>query len=193
MRHPIRSAVVAAASAALLTAGAGTASAQGSLGGALPFPIDLGSLSALLGQPAQTPGAPAAQLAPAVRGVPPELQAKAFEGRVVAAINEARTAVGAERLVTDPALEAAAGERAAELATGHPAKGDLTAPAGTETLNRTTLALPEGATPQKVLAEMVGDAGMRERMLDGELAKVGVGTATAADGTVHVVLDFGRK
>lgn len=190
MRHPIRSAVAVAASAALLAAGSGTASAQGSLQGALPFPLDLGSLSALLqGSPA-APGAPAAQLAPAVRGVPPELAQQAFAGRVVAAINEARLAVNADRLVTDPTLEATATERADELARGDDTTGDLSAPEGTETLHRTTLALPEGATPQKALTEMLGDTGMRERMLEGEFTTIGVGTATAADGTVHVVVDF---
>lgn len=191
MRHPIRSTVVAATSALLLTAGAGTASAQGSL--QLPFPLDLGSLSSQFGGAAPAATTPAAELAPAVRGVPPELEQQAFEGRVVAAVNEARTAVGAERLVTDPALEAAAGERADELARGDARKGDLSAPEGTETLHRTTLALPEGATPQKALTELLGDTGMRERMLDGEFSRIGVGTATAADGTVHVVLDFDRR
>ena len=52
---------------------------------------------------------------------------------------------------------------------------------------------PEGATPQKALTELLADTGMRERMLDGEFTRIGVGTATAADGTVHVVMDFDRR
>lgn len=192
MRHPIRSAVVAGASALLLATGAGTASAQGSLELALPFPLDIPGLASLMSG-AAAPGATAvaAQDAPLVV-VPPEVARKAFEGSVVAGVNEARTAVGAERLVTDAVLSVEAGVRADQLAVGDPTTGDLPVPESGEVRDRTVLTLPAEATPQNALTAMLTDTGMRERMLDGEFAKVGVGTATDADGRIHVVLDFER-
>ena len=54
------------------------------------------------------------------------------------------------------------------------------------------LTLPAGATPQNTLSALLTDTGMRERMLDGEFTRVGVGVVTAEDGTVHVVQDFAR-
>lgn len=137
----------------------------------------------------------------------------AFEGSVVAAVNEARLVVGADRLITDPRLEASARDRAAQLAAGDPTTGEVTVPADarvdadTETPDaaapgeaaevdqsgdRTVLALPAGATPQKALSALLSDTGMRDRMLDGRFVRVGVGVATAEDGTVHVVQDFAR-
>ena len=133
----------------------------------------------------------------------------AFEGSVIAAVNEARLVVGADRLVTDRALSLAARERAEKLAAGDPTTGEVTVPSGDpksgdddattalaldapDAEDRTVLELPEGATPQKALSALLGDTGMRERMLDGEFTKVGVGVATAEDGTVHVVQDFAR-
>ncbi|AVZ38486.1 MULTISPECIES: CAP domain-containing protein [unclassified Dietzia] len=192
MRHPIRSAVVAGASALLLATGAGTASAQGSVELALPFPLDIPGLASLI-PGATAPGAAtvAAQDAPLVV-VPPEVARKAFEGSVVAGVNEARTAVGAERLVTDPVLSVEAEVRADQLAAGDPTTGDLPVPESGETRDRTVLALPPEATPQNVLTAMLTDTGMRDRMLDGEFAKVGVGTATDEEGRIHVVLDFER-
>ena len=190
MRHTMKSTVVAGAAALLLASGTGTAAAQGSLQFTLPFPFAIPGPSSL------APSlAPAVEPAPATaaEGVPAELMAVAFEGRVVAAMNEARLAVGADRLVTDPELEASARERADQLARGATATGDLPAPDSAETQDRTVLALPAGATPQKVLSALLADTGMRERMLDGELVRVGVGMATAADGTVHVVQDFARS
>lgn len=189
MRHPIRSAVVAGASALLLVTGAGTASAQGSLQFALPFPLDIPGLASLI----SGAGAPGTQVhhEPLV-AVPEEVARKAFEGSVVAGINEARTAVGADRLVTDPVLAATARVRAEQLAVGDPTTGDLTVPEGDETLNRTVLDLPPEATPQSVLTAMVTDTGMRERMLSGEFDHVGVGTAASKDGQLQVVLDFER-
>ncbi|MBB1025904.1 CAP domain-containing protein, partial [Dietzia sp. DQ12-76] len=124
--------------------------------------------------------------------VPPEVARKAFEGSVVAGVNEARTAVGAERLVTDPVLSVEAEVRADQLAAGDPTTGDLPVPESGETRDRTVLALPPEATPQNVLTAMLTDTGMRDRMLDGEFAKVGVGTATDEEGRIHVVLDFER-
>lgn len=192
MRHPIRSAVVAGASALLLATGAGTASAQGSLQFALPFPLDIPGLASLLSG-AGAPGTETARVQhEPLMAVPEEVARKAFEGSVVAGINEARTAVGAERLVTDPVLAATARVRAEQLAVGDPTTGDLTVPAGAETQNRTVLDLPPEATPQDVLTAMVTDTGMRERMLSGEVDLVGVGTAADADGQLRVVLDFAR-
>lgn len=196
MRHPIRSAVVAGASALLLLTGAGTASAQGSLQFALPFPLDIPGLASLISG-AGAPGTQAAAQTAQVQhepliAVPEEVARKAFEGSVVAGINEARTAVGAERLVTDPVLAATARVRAEQLAVGDPTTGDLTVPTGDETLNRTVLDLPPEATPQNVLTAMVTDTGMRERMLSGDFDHVGVGTAADEDGQLHVVLDFER-
>ncbi|GAA1713686.1 CAP domain-containing protein [Dietzia cercidiphylli] len=192
MRHPIRSAVAAGASALLLVTGAGTASAQGSLELALPFPLDIPGLASLMSGPS-APGATAVaeQDAPLVV-VPPEVARKAFEGSVVAGVNEARTAVGAERLVTDAILSVEAGVRADQLAVGDPTTGDLPVPDSGEDRDRTVLALPPEATPQNVLTAMLTDTGMRERMLDGEFTKVGVGTAAGEDGVIHVVLDFER-
>ncbi|MDV8002205.1 CAP domain-containing protein [Rhodococcus sp. IEGM 1408] len=195
MRHPIRSAVVAGASALLLVTGAGTASAQGSLQFALPFPLDIPGLASLISGTG-APGTQAVQTAQVQHepliAVPEEVARKAFEGRIVAGINEARTAVGAERLVTDPILAATARVRAEQLAAGDPITGDLTVPEGDETLNRTVLDLPPEATPQNVLTAMVTDTGMRERMLNGDFDHVGVGTAAGQDGLLHVVLDFER-
>lgn len=192
MRHPIRSAVVAGASALLLATSAGTASAQGSLELALPFPLDIPGLASLISGP-PAPGAAAVneQAAPLVV-VPPEVARKAFEGSVIAGINEARTAVGAERLVTDPVLAVEATVRADELAAGDPATGDLSVPESDVDRDRTVLTLAPEATPQNVLTAMLTDTGMRERMLEGGFDKVGVGTATDDDGEIHVVLDFAR-
>lgn len=211
MRHHLRSAIVAGTTALLLGSGAGTAAAQGSLQFALPFPIDIPGLASLAGDagllPAPTDPAPGpdgtADLAPA------EVKSMAFEGSVIAAVNEARLVVGADRLVTDRALSLAARERAEKLAAGDPTTGEVTVPSGDpksgdddattalaldapDAEDRTVLELPEGATPQKALSALLGDTGMRERMLDGEFTKVGVGVATAEDGTVHVVQDFAR-
>lgn len=198
MRHPLRSAVVAGASALLLVTGAGTASAQGSLQFAVPFPLDLPGLASLIsgaGAPGTGTGTgtgTAPEQHEPLFAMPEEMARKAFEGSVVAGVNEARTAVGADRVVTDPVLAAVARVRAEQLAVGDPTTGDLTVPEGTETRNRTVLDLPPEATPQSALAAMVTDTGMRERLLDGEFGQVGVGTAAAEDGRLHVVMDFAR-
>ena len=211
VRHHLRSVVVIGTSALLLGSGAGTAAAQGSLQFTLPFPISIPGLTAPA-SPADEPGAgdPAAELLPAdpapaellptelapAELLPADLVDRAFEGRIVAAVNEARTAVGADRLVTDRELEAVAGTRAAELAAGDPSTGEVpvpgdAVPAATAT-DRNVLALPEGSTPQQVLVALLGDTGMRERMLDGEFTRIGVGTATGEDGRIHVVQEFYR-
>lgn len=203
VRHHLRSAVVIGTSALLLGSGAGTAAAQGSLQFTLPFPISIPGLTAPAspaGEPVPGAGDPASEplpeeLAPAEL-LPADLVDRAFEGSIVAAVNEARTAVGADRLVTDRELEAVAGTRAAELAAGDPSTGEVpvpgdAVPAATAT-DRNVLALPEGSTPQQVLVALLGDTGMRERMLDGEFTRVGVGTATDEDGRIHVVQEFFR-
>lgn len=198
MRHPIRSAIVAATSALLLASGAGTASAQGSLELALPSLMDIPGLASLISGAPALPGAPAPDASPAAAQaqpafvMPAEMAKTAFEGRVVAGINEARIAVGADRLVTDAALSAQAAERARELAAGDAVMGDLDVPAEAATLDRTTLDLPADASPQNVLTALLSDTGMRERMLNGEFTKIGVGTATADNGKIHTVLDFER-
>lgn len=189
MRHQIRTAVVAGTSALLLTVGAGTASAQGSLQFALPFPIDIPGLASLAGGDEAEAPAAGQQAQPAV-AMPPEMAQAAFDGRIVAGVNEARTAVGAERLVTDPELSDRAGARAMQLAAGDAVTGDLTVPPEASEFDRTVLEQPADASPQSVLAQILGDTGMRERMLDGEFTKVGVGTATADNGRIHAVLDF---
>lgn len=200
MRHHLRSAVVIGTSALLLGSGAGTAAAQGSLQFELPFPIPgLTAPAAPTGNGGE-PGPAVADLLPAdLPGdlLPADLIDRAFEGSVVAAVNEARTAVGADRLITDPELEALAGERAAELAAGDATTGEVTVPeeavpAESARGDRTVLTLPEGSTPQQVLTALLSDTGMRERMLDGEFTRVGVGTATDAGGRVHVVQEFQR-
>ncbi|AVM64403.1 MULTISPECIES: CAP domain-containing protein [Dietzia] len=206
MRHHFRSAVATGAAALLLVSGTGTAAAQGSLEFALPFGLAIPGLSSLAPAGAQPGGAAAADPATADL-LPEEVRLMAFEGSVVAAVNDARLVVGADRLVTDPVLEASARERAAELAAGDPATGDVPVPAdaragedadseevpaGEESGDRTVLTLPAGATPQKTLSALLTDTGMRERMLDGEFTRVGVGVVTAEDGTVHVVQDFAR-
>lgn len=206
VRHPLRSAVATGAAALLLASGTGTAAAQGSLELALPFFATIPGLASLA--PAADPAAAAADDL-----LPEEIRLMAFEGSVVAAVNEARLVVGADRLITDPRLEASARERAAQLAEGDPTTGEVTVPADarvdadTDTPDaaapgadsdvdpagdRTVLALPAGATPQKALSALLSDTGMRERMLDGRFVRVGVGVATAEDGTVHVVQDFAR-
>lgn len=211
VRHPLRSAVATGAAALLLASGTGTAAAQGSLELALPFFATIPGLASL------APDAPGARTAPAADPaaaaaddlLPEEIRLMAFEGSVVAAVNEARLVVGADRLITDPRLEASARERAAQLAAGDPTTGEMTVPADarvdadTDTPDaaapgadpagdRTVLALPAGATPQKALSALLSDTGMRDRMLDGRFVRVGVGVATAEDGTVHVVQDFAR-
>lgn len=206
MRHHFRSAVATGAAALLLVSGAGTAAAQGSLEFALPFGLAIPGLSSLAPAGPQPGGAPASDPATADL-LPEEVRLMAFEGSVVAAVNDARLVVGADRLVTDPVLEASARERAAELAAGDPATGDVPvpadagagedadseqAPAAAESGDRTVLTLPAGATPQKTLSALLTDTGMRERMLDGEFTRVGVGVVTAEDGTVHVVQEFAR-
>lgn len=199
MRHKLRSVVVAGTSALLLAAGTGTASAQGSLEFALPLPFEIPGLSSLAADAGPGPDAgPEAGAAPRtaahgdpVFAMPEEWARMAFEGRIVAGANEARTAVGAERLVTDPVLADRAGERADELAAGDTTTGDLDVPEGVSTYDRTVLTLPADATPEDVLGAMLTDTGKRERMLDGEFSRVGVGLAAAEDQTIHVVLDFG--
>lgn len=190
MRHPIRSAVVAGTSALLLAAGAGTASAQGSLQFALPFPLDIPGLASLAAAPAAPDDTADEGQADPLVVVPDEINQKAFEGTVVAGVNEARTAVGADRLVASPELEASAGERAEQLAAGDPTTGDLTVPDAVSTGDRSTLELPAKATPPNVLTELLADTGMRDRMLDGDTEQVGVGMAADDEGEVHVVLDF---
>lgn len=206
MRHHFRSAVATGAAALLLVSGTGTAAAQGSLEFALPFGLAIPGLSSLAPAGPQ-PGGPAAADPATANLLPEEVRLMAFEGSVVAAVNDARLVVGADRLVKDPVLEASARERAAELAAGDPATGDVPVPADAqegadadseeipaadESGDRTVLSLPAGATPQKTLSALLTDTGMRERMLDGEFTRVGVGVVTAEDGTVHVVQDFAR-
>lgn len=197
MRHTIRSVVVAGASALLLTAGAGTASAQGSLQFALPLPLDIPGLASLFGGADPLTPVPATADATAdeedsdnLSLVPAELADRAFEGTVVAGINEARTAVGAERLITSPDLENTARERAAQLADGDANTGDLSVPGAESAVDRTTLELPARSTPPNVLTALLADTGMRERMLNGEFTHVGAGLAVAEDGGMHLVLDF---
>lgn len=215
VRHPLRSAVATGAAALLLASGTGTAAAQGSLELALPFFATIPGLASLAPDAPGAPSAPVADPAAAAADdlLPEEIRLMAFEGSVVAAVNEARLVVGADRLITDPRLEASARERAAQLAAGDPTTGEVTVPADarvdadTETPDaaapgeaaevdqsgdRTVLALPAGATPQKALSALLSDTGMRDRMLDGRFVRVGVGVATAEDGTVHVVQDFAR-
>ncbi|GLB64121.1 hypothetical protein NCCP2495_20000 [Dietzia sp. NCCP-2495] len=193
MRHTLRNVVVVGTSALLLTTGAGTAAAQGSLALPFDFPLEipgLASLAPATGAAADTPEqSPQGQPAFAV---PEELAKEAFKGRIVAGINESRTAVGAERLVTDPALSDRAAARAEELAAGDTTTGDLPVPEESPTSDRTTLDLPADATPTSAMTAQLGDTGMRERMLYGEFTRVGVGLATADDGHVHVVVDFER-
>ena len=201
MRHHLRSAVVIGASALLLGSGAGTAAAQGSLQFELPFsipgltapatPVGVGG-----GGDGVEAGLTVADLLPADL-LPADVVDRAFEGSIVAAVNEARTAVGAGRLVTDAELEAIAGERAEELAAGDSATGEVTVPADATAADatptdRTVLTLPAGSTPQQTLTALLADTGMRERMLDGEFTRVGVGTATDQDGRMHVVQEFMR-
>ena len=177
MRHPIRSAVVAGTSALLLTMGAGTAAAQSSFGPTAPLSVDLAGIAALFGLAAApvAPGDPAPEeQAGHFAAIPDEINQKAFAGTVV----------------TSPALEAGALDRAGELAAGDTATGDLPVPDAVSTTDRTTLTLPAQATPPNVLTALLADTGMRERMLDGEFTQVGAGTATADDGSIHVVLDF---
>ncbi|MGN0099672.1 MAG: CAP domain-containing protein [Dietzia sp.] len=205
MRRHLRPAIAAGAATLLLVSGAGSASAQGSLEFTLPFGLVIPGLSSLA--PAAAPE-PAAAVAGDPSGdlLPEEVRLMAFEGSVVAAVNEARLVVGADRLVTDPALEASARERAAELAAGGPEADETPAPAGEATgdadaeadpdadadADRTVVTLPAGGTPQKTLSAMLTDTEMRERMLDGGFTRVGVGVATAGDGTVLVVQDYAR-
>src|SRR5699024_12043974 len=98
VRHHVRTAVVAGTSALLLTVGAGAASAQGSLQFALPSPIDIPGLASLAGGDEAEAPAAGQQAQPAV-AMPPEMAQAAFDGRIVAGVNEARTAVGAERQI----------------------------------------------------------------------------------------------
>lgn len=219
MRTPLRSAVAAGAAALLFASGTGTAAAQGSLEFAMPLIAAIPGLGSLA--PAAAPGAGDNPEAAAATNelLPEEVRLMAFEGSVVAAVNEARLVVGADRLVTDPQLEASARERAAQLAAGDPVTGEVPVPADARTAggadspgaaqaeategaalpavdgeaeDRTALSLPAGATPQKTLSALLADTGTRERMLDGRFSRVGVGVATAPDGTVHVVQDFAR-
>ena len=208
MRNPIRSAVATGAAALLLASGAGTATAQGSLELTLPLFAGIPGLSSLA--PETAPNTVADPTAVAAAGLmPEEIRLMAFEGSVVAAVNEARLAVGADRLITDHELETSARERAAQLADGDTTTGDLplpadarvgdvpdaapdAAPADRQADDRTVLELPAGATPQQALSALLSDTGMRERMLDGQFVRVGVGVDTADDGTVHVVQDFAR-
>lgn len=194
MRHPIRSAIVAGTSALLLASGVGTASAQGSLELALPFPLDIPGLASLAtGNAPEAPNTPETQaMGQPAFSLPEEVAKNAFAGRVVAGINEARTAVGANRLVTDPNLVDGATERAEELAEGDPETGDLDVPDDAATQDRTVLKLPADAGPQDVLTKLLSDTGTRERMLDGKFTNVGVGLATAENGEIHTVLDFER-
>ena len=204
MRHHLRSAVVIGASALLLGSGTGTAAAQGSLQFELPFSIPgltAPATPADAGGDGDESGLAVADVLPAdllpADLLPADVVDRAFEGSIVAAVNEARTAVGADRLVTDPELEAIAGERAEELAAGDSTTGEVTVPADATAADatptdRTVLTLPAGSTPQQTLTALLADTGMRERMLDGEFTRVGVGTATDQDGRMHVVQEFMR-
>src|SRR5699024_2298637 len=137
---------------------ASTASAQGALQFALPFRTDIpGLASAAGGDEAEAPAA-GQQAQPAV-AMPPEMAQAAFDGRIVAGVNEARTAVGAERLVTDPELSDRAGARAMQLAAGDAVTGDLTVPPEASEFDRTVLEQPADASPQSVLAQILGDTG----------------------------------
>lgn len=192
MRHPIRSAVVAGATALLMAGGAGTASAQGSLQFALPFPLDLPGLSSLMTGPGAQGAVATETHAQPLVVVPADVARTAFEGSIVAGVNEARTAVGAERLVTDAALADEARVRAEQLAAVDPAADDpATAKLlADESRDRSELELAPEATPPNVLTALLTDPTTRDRMLDSDFTHVGVGTATDEAGEIHIVLEF---
>lgn len=204
MRHPIRSAVVAGASAVLLTMGAGTASAQGSLGSTTgQFPLDIAGIAALFGF---APNAPAVdELGAAIEhtpafALPDGVAQRAFEGTVVAGINEARSGMGLERLVTDPRLADDARAAAARTAESPDADEEATpeaaaARAGTEdaeNLLRGAVELEPDASPQAAIAALLADPETRDLLFDREGVRTGVGTATGDDGRIHVVMDVDR-
>ena len=211
MRTQIRSALVAGASAVLLATGSGTASAQGSLDFVLPFPLDIPGIASLFGGP-QLSGGPAipaegeqshaappevaalttADAEPALDlPLPPEVTLMAFEGTVVAGLNEARTAMGLERLVTDPRLtddSRAAAERAATDPNADPVAETL----GAESMTRVVLDLDPGTSPQTAIATLLADPWSRDQVFDHEVTRIGVGAAASEDGREYVVLAFDR-
>lgn len=215
MRTQIRSALVAGAATVLLVSGSGAASAQGSLSVALPFPLDIPALASLFGGPVAPgvdPGAltptesdEAVVTAPAVAApgdgadpaaalgvpLPPEVGQMAFEGTVVAGLNEARTAMGHERLITDPRLSDDARD-AATRAAADPDVDPVAEAAGVETLTRVVLDLDEGTSPQTAIAALLADPWSRDQVFNRENVRVGAGSATSDDGRVHLVIDFDR-
>lgn len=211
MRTQIRSALVAGASAVLLASGSGTASAQGSLDFVLPFPLDIPGIASLFGGP-QLSGAPAIpadgeqshgappEAAALTNGdaepalalpLPPEVTQMAFEGTVVAGLNEARTAMGLERLVTDPRLTDDS-RAAAERAATDPEADPVAEAAGAETMTRVVLDLDAGTSPQTAIATLLADPWSRDQVFDHEVIRIGVGAAASEDGREYVVLDFDR-
>lgn len=211
MRTQIRSALVAGASAVLLASGSGTASAQGSLDFVLPFPLDIPGIASLFGGP-QLSGAPAIpadgeqshgappEAAALTTGdaepalalpLPPEVTQMAFEGTVVAGLNEARTAMGLERLVTDPRLTDDS-RAAAERAATDPEADPVAEAAGAETMTRVVLDLDAGTSPQTAIATLLADPWSRDQVFDHEVIRIGVGAAASEDGREYVVLDFDR-
>lgn len=211
MRTQIRSALVAGVSAVLLATGSGAASAQGSLDVVLPFPLDIPGIASLFGGsslsaappppadsgqshlgPPETAALTTADVEPALAlPLPPEVTQRAFEGTVIAGLNEARTAMGLERLVTDPRLtddSRAAAERAATDPDADPVAETL----GAETMTRVVLDLDPGTSPQTAIATLLADPWSRDQVFDHEVIRIGVGAAASEDGREHVVLDFDR-
>lgn len=195
----------------LLATGSGTASAQGSLDFVLPFPLDIPGIASLFGGP-QLSGAPAIpadgeqshgappEAAALTTGdaepalalpLPPEVTQMAFEGTVVAGLNEARTAMGLERLVTDPRLTDDS-RAAAERAATDPEADPVAEAAGAETMTRVVLDLDAGTSPQTAIATLLADPWSRDQVFDHEVIRIGVGAAASEDGREYVVLDFDR-
>lgn len=204
MRHRVRTALVAGASALLLATGTGTAAAQGSLD--LLFPADhpaLSSLASLLGLAPAGPAAAGAsspattatggETAPAPLGIPlpPEVTQMAFEGAVVAGLNEARAGMGLERLVTDPRLGEDAREASARAA-ADPEVDPVAEAAGIDTLTRTVLDLDPGTSPQGAIAALLLDQWSRDQVFDRENVRLGAGATTGEDGRIHLVVDMAR-
>lgn len=214
MRHRARTALVAGASALLLATGTGTAAAQGSLG--LVFPADIPALSSLAsllglapagpagsgpapagpapaGAPSPAPTATGGETTPAALGIPlpPEVTRMAFEGAVVAGLNEARAGMAPDRLVTDPRLGEDAREAAARRA-ADPEVDPVAEAADNDTLTRIVLDLDPGTSPQGAIAALLADQWSRDRVFDRENNRLGVGASTAEDGRIHLVVDLAR-
>ncbi len=131
----------------------------------------------------------------------PEDAARVLQA-TLAAINAERSQRGMAALVPDPRLQQAAQTHACDSATrnrmGHHGSDDSTLATRVQRQGYRFRSIAENVaaghpTPAAVVRGWMGSAGHRRNILARDARDAGIGLAIARDGTLHWVLNLGRK